>query len=77
MAADELVRARRYPAVVQSLAGCTPQQLVGVLQNANGMALMTANLLVVALQDPALAGRIGPIQQAHQACLPPMQAPRT
>lgn len=63
--------------VVQSLAGCTPQQLVGVLQNANGMALMTANLLVVALQDPALAGRIGPIQQAHQACLPPMQPPRT
>lgn len=61
--------------VVQSLAGCTPQQLVGVLQNANGMALMTANLLVVALQDPALAGRIGPIQQAHRACLPPMQPP--
>ncbi|MBL8362499.1 MAG: hypothetical protein JNN18_18580 [Rubrivivax sp.] len=63
--------------VVQSLAGCTLQQLVGVLQNANGMALMTANLLVVALQDPALAGRIGPIQQAHRACLPPMQPPRT
>ena len=59
--------------VVQSLAGCTPQQLVGVLQNANGMALMTANLLVVALQDPALAGRIGPIQLRHLACLPPMQ----
>lgn len=63
--------------VVQSLAGSTPRQLVGVLQNGNGMALMTANLLVVALQDPALAGRIGPIQQAHQACLPPMQSPRT
>lgn len=63
--------------VVQSLAGCTPQQLVGVLQNANGMALMTANLLVVALQDPALAGRIGPIQHRHRACLPPMQSPGT
>jgi hypothetical protein len=63
--------------VVQSLAGCTPQQLIGVLQNGNGMALMTVNLLVVALQDPALAGRIGPIQQAHRACLPPMQPPRT
>ncbi len=63
--------------VVQSLAGCTPQQLIGVLQNANGMALMTANLLVVALQDPALAGRIGPIQQVHRACLPPMQPPGT
>lgn len=61
--------------VVQSLAGCTPQQLIGVLRNANGMALMTANLLVVALQDSALAGRIGPIQQAHRACLPPMQRP--
>ena len=61
--------------VVQSLAGCTPQQLVGVLQNANGMALMTANLLVVALQDPALAGLIGPIQHKHRACLPPMQPP--
>lgn len=61
--------------VVQTLAGCTPQQLVGVLQNANGMALMTANLLVVALQDPALAGRIGPIQQAHRVCLPPTQPP--
>jgi hypothetical protein len=61
--------------VVQSLAGCTPQQLVGVLQNGNGMALMTANLLVVALQDPALAGRIGPIQQAHRVCLPPTQPP--
>jgi hypothetical protein len=32
---------------------------------------------VVALQDPALAGRIGPIQQAHRACLPPMQPSRT
>lgn len=63
--------------VVQSLAGCTPQQLVGVLQNGNGMALMTANLLVVALQDPALAGRIGPIQYKHRACLPPLQPPRT
>lgn len=63
--------------VVQSLAGCTPQQLVGVLQNGNGMALMTANLLVVALQDPALAGRIGPIQHKHRACLPPMQPPGT
>lgn len=63
--------------VVQSLAGCTPQQLVGVLQNGNGMALMTANLLVVALQNPALAGRIGPIQQVHRGCLPPMQAPDT
>lgn len=61
--------------VVQSLAGCTPQQLVGVLQNANGMALMTANLLVVALQDPALAGLISPIQHKHRACLPPMQPP--
>lgn len=63
--------------VVQSLAGCAPQQLVGVLQNGNGMALMTANLLVVALQDPALAGRIGPIQHKHRACLPPMQPPGT
>ncbi len=63
--------------VVQSLAGCTPQQLVGVLQNGNGMALMTVNLLVVALQDPALAGRIGPIQQAHLVCLPPLRPPGT
>lgn len=63
--------------VVQSLAGGTPQQLVGLLQNANGMALMTANLLVVALQDPALAGQIGPIQYKHRACLPPMQPPGT
>lgn len=61
--------------VVQSLAGCTPQQLIGVLRNGNGMALMTANLLVVALQDPSLAGRIGTIQQAHRSCLPPMQRP--
>lgn len=60
--------------VVQSLAGIAPQQLIGVLRNGNGMALMTANLLVVALQDPALAGRIGPIQLAHQTCLPPMQS---
>jgi hypothetical protein len=63
--------------VVQSLAGCTPRQLVGVLQNANGMALMTANLLVVALQDPALAGRIAPIQQKHRSCLPPVLSPGT
>jgi len=41
------------------------------------MALMTANLLVVALQDPALAGRTGPIQHRHRACLPPMQSPGT
>jgi hypothetical protein len=38
---------------------------------------MTTNLLVVALQDPALAGRIGPIQQKHRLCLPPVQSPGT
>jgi len=63
--------------VVQTLAGCTPQQLVGALRNGNGMALMTANLLVVALQDPALAGRIAPIQQKHRSCLPPVLSPGT
>jgi hypothetical protein len=63
--------------VVQRLAGSAPQQRVGALQNGNRMALMTVNLLVVALQDRAMAGRIGPIQQEHRACLPPMQPPRT
>ena len=57
--------------VVQAMNGGTTQQLDGVLRNANGLALLTGNLLILALGDPALAGRVRQIQVAHMACMPP------
>ncbi len=66
MAADELVCARWHPTRGAEPRGLHASATRRRAAHANGMALVTANLLVVALQDPALAGRIGPIQQAHQ-----------
>jgi len=43
-------------AVVQTLAGSTPYQLVRVLGNGNGLALITGNLLVLANNDPTVVG---------------------
>lgn len=58
-------------AIVQSLAGRSEVQLVSVMRNANGLALLTGNLMVIALGDPAFAGRIRSIQSAHGDCMPP------
>jgi hypothetical protein len=58
-------------AIGQTLAGSTPHQLVSVLRNGNGLALLTANLLVVAHADPRLVGLIRAIQARHGECMPP------
>lgn len=60
--------------IVQGLAGAPPHQLESVLRNGNGLALLTANLLVVALGDPALAGKIRHIQAANLECMPPIDS---
>jgi len=44
---------------------------VSIIRNGNGLALLTANLLVLAIGDPALAGEIRRIQTANLASMPP------
>lgn len=61
-------------AIGQTLVGTTPYQLVSVLRNGNGLALLTANLLVLAHADPALAGLIRALQAKHGECMPPPRA---
>lgn len=61
-------------AIVQTLAGSTPYQLVSVVRNGNGLALLTANLLVLAHGDPALVGLVGALQAKHGECMPPQRA---
>lgn len=57
-------------AVVQGLRGIPPEKLIKVLINANGLALMNAQALVIGLADPRLTGRIREVQALHSACLP-------
>ena len=58
-------------AIAQVLSNSSPQQLISVLRNANGLALMAANVFVVACDDKSLAGRINKIQFENLDCLPP------
>ncbi len=60
-------------AIVQSLRGATTPQLIAMLQNANGLSLMTANVFVLACTDARLAGRIRQIQAENSECLPPQK----
>jgi hypothetical protein len=59
--------------VVQTLAGCTPPHLIGILRNANGLALMAGNVFVMACGDAELAGRIREVQLASMECLSPVR----
>jgi hypothetical protein len=59
-------------AIVQALSVSTPQQLISVMRNGNGFALMAANVFVLACNDASLAGRIKKIQFANLDCLPPI-----
>ena len=58
--------------VAQTLAGATPYQLTSVLRNANGLAMLAANLLMIVENDSSKAGRIREIQIANLDCLPPL-----
>lgn len=60
--------------VAQTLAGATPYQLTSVLRNANGLAMLAANLLLIVQNDTSKAGRIREIQLANLECLPPLNA---
>lgn len=60
-------------AIAQVLSVSTPQQLISVMRNANGLALMAANVFVVACDDKSLAGRIKKIQFENLECLPPIK----
>lgn len=60
-------------AIAQILSVSTPQQMISVLRNANGLALMAANVYVVACDDKSLAGRINKIQFENLDCLPPIK----
>lgn len=60
--------------IVQTLAGATPYQLVSVLRNANGLAMLVSNVFVLACRDSSLGGRIRQIQLANPECLPPVSS---
>ncbi len=61
-------------AIAQVLSDSSPQQIISVLRNANGLALMAANVFVLASDDISLAGRIKKIQIENLGCLPPVKA---
>ena len=62
-------------AVVNALVDTPPDKLVSLLRNANGMSFLAAQILVIASNDPSLAGRIRSIQMANVGALPPLASP--
>ena len=48
----------------------TPYQWIGVLKNANGLATMNAQALLISCNDPRSVGRLAVVQQKHLKCLP-------
>lgn len=48
----------------------TPYQWIGVLKNANGLATMNAQALLISVNDPSTLGMLAVVQKRHMKCLP-------
>lgn len=48
----------------------TPHHLIGVLKNANGLATMNAQALLISCNDVRFVGALALVQQKHLKCLP-------
>lgn len=48
----------------------TPYQWIGVLKNANGLATMNAQALLMSVNDPSTEGMLAVVQKRHLKCLP-------
>ena len=48
----------------------TPYQWIGVLKNANGLATMNVQALVISCNDMNSRGQLAALQQKHMSCLP-------
>jgi hypothetical protein len=57
--------------VVHALRGYPADELAAVLLNRNLLSMILANVIVVAAQDPRLAGAVGRLMIAHGSCMPP------
>lgn len=53
----------------------TPYQRISVLRNANGLAIMNAQALLISCNDPRTVGVLAAVQQKHMKCLPPWDRP--
>lgn len=47
-----------------------PYQWIGVLKNANGLAVMNVQALLISCNDPATTGKLLALQRKHLNCLP-------
>jgi len=47
-----------------------PYQGIGVLKNANGLAVMNAQALIISCNDPNTVGMLAAVQRKHMQCLP-------
>ena len=47
-----------------------PYQWIGVLKNANGLAVMNAQALIISCNDPNTVGLLATVQRKHMQCLP-------
>lgn len=48
----------------------TPYHLIGVLKNANGLAMMNVQALLISCNDFRFVGALASVQQKHLKCLP-------
>ncbi len=48
----------------------TPYHWIGVLKNANGLATMNTQALIISCNDLRFGGRLSGVQQKHLRCLP-------
>ena len=56
--------------VLQSLLGCPEAQCCAVVVNANGFAMFSTNVLIMAAGGPS--GRLSELQRRFATCLPPL-----
>lgn len=47
-----------------------PYQWIGVLKNANGLAVMNAQALIISCNDSSTVGMLAAVQRKHMRCLP-------
>lgn len=47
-----------------------PYQWIGMLKNANGLATMNTQALIISCNDPRFGERLASVQQRHLKCLP-------